>query len=225
MTDLESRLRTSKPNPPDPPDEFVGSVKRALSAPSSESGGPAHARRRTMLAIAVSLIAAFAVGYFAAPSSGGESGQTVALQTLNAAYGVSVDLPSGWTGRIYNEQPAESPKVYLQFANFALPDLDDDLATNAARVMPSDGVIASLFEVDSTGGPPVTDMSDGVRLSERDFGGSIEGVAPDHAVARVFLQTEHRTFMLLAQFGERPVPPDVLEELNAVLATLDVKPT
>jgi hypothetical protein len=82
-----------------------------------------------------------------------------------AGFGVSIDLPGGWDGRVYSRPlapPAALPPgagepllripaasggaATLHAANFALPDHTGDFGTGATAKMPADGVFLALVE-------------------------------------------------------------------------------
>ena len=60
-----------------------------------------------------------------------------------AAYGIEVQLPSGWDGRIYRRSGADPT---LHAANFRLPPADGDFGSGATAHMPPGGVLLVLKE-------------------------------------------------------------------------------
>jgi hypothetical protein len=63
--------------------------------------------------------------------------------TRISGYGISVDLPPGWEGRLYR-RPGGLP--ILHAGSFPLPEDDGDFATGAAASMPPGGVVTALLE-------------------------------------------------------------------------------
>ncbi len=63
-----------------------------------------------------------------------------------AAYGISIDLPRGWHGRIYRRAGAQAT---LHAANFALPSDDGDFGSGALAHMPEHGVFLALKEYEA----------------------------------------------------------------------------
>jgi hypothetical protein len=60
-----------------------------------------------------------------------------------AAYGISLELPRGWDGRIYR-RPGASPTLHA--ANFQLPPDDADFGSGATGRMPPGGIFVALKE-------------------------------------------------------------------------------
>jgi hypothetical protein len=60
-----------------------------------------------------------------------------------AAYGISLELPRGWDGRIYRRPGASST---LHAANFQLPPDDADFGSGATGRMPPGGIFLVLKE-------------------------------------------------------------------------------
>jgi hypothetical protein len=60
-----------------------------------------------------------------------------------AAYGISLELPRGWDGRIYRRHDA-SPTLHA--ANFQLPEDDADFGSGATGRMPPGGIFLALKE-------------------------------------------------------------------------------
>jgi hypothetical protein len=60
-----------------------------------------------------------------------------------AAYGLEIDLPRGWEGRIYRRSGAEPT---LHAASFGLPIRDADFGSSATERMPQGGVFLALKE-------------------------------------------------------------------------------
>jgi len=227
--DLEKLLRESRPAVPTPRPEATERAEALALAELPRARERAwrlrlpRVTRRPALALAAAA-AAIAIGIgigLAAGSSPSSAG--VRLEgTLTPSLGVSVDLPAGWTGRIYNAQPASAPtSATVQLADLALPPDDDDTATKAAQQMGPDDVLIILLE--STGSktgftyPP---LAAPLRISDSDFLPAFEGVSDSHAFARRLFSTHGRRFMLWVQFGQKPAPSSVVARANRVLETM-----
>ena len=63
-----------------------------------------------------------------------------------AAYGISLELPRGWDGRIYRRTGA-SPTLHA--ANFQLPAEDADFGSGATGRMPYGGIFLALKEYEA----------------------------------------------------------------------------
>jgi hypothetical protein len=59
------------------------------------------------------------------------------------AYGIAIELPRGWDGRIYR-RPGADPTLHA--ANFALPSDDADFGSGALAHMPEHGAFFALKE-------------------------------------------------------------------------------
>jgi hypothetical protein len=57
------------------------------------------------------------------------------------AYGIAIDLPRGWDGRVYRRPGAEPT---LHAANFELPRSDGDFGSGATARMPDRGIFIAL---------------------------------------------------------------------------------
>jgi hypothetical protein len=170
------------------------------------------------------MAAAFALGLLAAPSTGRTAGK-VAIESVGPNYGLTVQLPTGWSGRIYNEQPGGSaPAGYVQAANFRLPANDDDVGTAAAATMKPHDVLIILLESLGDGGLDFNPLGSPLVITRADFGPATEGVPSDHALARTFVSAAGRRFVVSVQFGSRAVSDDQLTRVNDVLSTLRIQP-
>jgi hypothetical protein len=176
--------------------------------------------RRFILAIAVA--SAFGGGLWLATSSRGSAAQ------LGPSYGVSLELPSGWTGRIYNASQGTGRSLAdLQAGSFQAAD-DEDLVKDAARAAevmePSDALIllweaggsVSRSDYEQLLGPPQIGTDD-VRVQ-------LEGFPSTHAVGQLFFTTKGRRFDLMVEFGSLSPDSAQLHRVNRVLETLAIEP-
>jgi hypothetical protein len=225
--DFDLTLRRLRPQIPAASDRALQeALERIRGRPATERQRVVSRRGALIAVLAmVALGAAFAVGLVVAPSSSGTTG-SVSLRSIHTDYGLSLTLPSGWSGRIYNEQPAGSPiAANLQAGNFPLPAEDDDVGTSAAKVMHPDSVLLILWEALGTGGGfHYQKLSGPPQLAPQDSTVPLEGFPPDHALARIFFETAGRKFELIAEFGQSRLTPALLDEANGVLKTLAITP-
>ena len=223
--DLEPTLRRVRPEIPASDSAQEEVLQRILGPSTTKGRRPSRQAALIASAAALALGAAFAGGLLAAPSSSGAPGE-VALHSTQAGYGLSLSLPSGWSGRIYNEQPAGSAfAANLQAGNFALPANDDDVGTEAAKLMGSDSVFLILWEALGPGGGfHYRKLTGAPQLAPQDFGVPLEGFPPDHALGRTFFETGGRKFEVIAELGRPEVSAAQLDEVNGVLKTLVITP-
>lgn len=177
-------------------------------------------RRGLLLVVAV---AAFAGGLWLSTASGDSTSST-----LGPDLGVSLELPSGWIGRIYDiDRGAGPPLAALQAGSFASasdPDIlkDDDVATRASEAMGSGDVLILLWETLRGGGFDYEPLTGSPRIGQTDLGTALEGFPSTHAVARRFFTTRNRFFDLMVEFGTVTPGPLEIQRVNRVLRTLVV---
>jgi hypothetical protein len=197
-------------------------ARESSRAAATGLGGWRWRRAAVAAAAMLALAAAFAGGALFAPGADAPAGAVV-LQGIQPGYGVSLELPAGWSGRVVNEQTAGTPPAaYVQAASFELPANDDDVGSAAAATMGRDDVLIVLLEALSSGGADFERLAGAPQISRADFGAAIAGVPPDHALARVLFTTAGRRFVLSVQFGNQHPSDTELRRVNAVLVTLRI---
>jgi hypothetical protein len=181
-------------------------------------------RRLSTKVLAGAVGGAIAVGFSAGLWVATSSGKTTT--TIGPSYGVSLDLPNGWTGRVYNEQPTGTqPAANLQAGSFVLPRGDDDTGTKAAAAMRRQDFLIIMWEAFGRGGGfDYRPQSSAPQLTPEDSVSMLEGFPPTHALARLFFSTQGREFELIVEFGTPSADPGQLERANRVLETLRVEP-
>ena len=192
---------------------------------SGESQRVGRLRRPIILTFVAATVAlAFVGGFLLAPNAGRTAGKVV-IENLTPTYGVSLALPAGWSGRIYNEQPSGlAAAAFLQAGNFQLPSNDDDVGSaGAAAMTPNDVFVVLLESLGNAGGFDYRPLSGPPAITRADFGPATEGVPSDHAFARIFFTSVGRRFVLSAQFGSRSVSDEQLRNVNDVLSTLAIQ--
>lgn len=187
--------------------------------------GAARRQRFVLLPIAAALVA---IGVGIAVSVRTSTSSASILQgALTPKLGVRVELPAGWSGKIYNDQPtAGSRAAFVHVANFALPPGDDDFGTKATSRMRATSVLIVLLETpksDTKSGFHYARLTAPLSVSRSDFLPLFQGVPPTHAFARRLFSVQGRRFMLWVQFG-RKEPGALLAETNAVLRTIQIAP-
>jgi len=143
---------------------------------------------------------------------------------LLSGYGITVDLPPGWEGLIYQRDQGDPT---LHAGNFVLPQGDSDFATLAIAAMPASGVLLVLtqYELSNAGTglfahaglpAPVPERA----LRRRAF----TRLQPLRLGVQRFCTVSGRPFCLYVVVGTDPDPGSLLGQANAVLSTVDVKP-
>jgi hypothetical protein len=152
----------------------------------------------------------------AAPGPAG----TIAASTTVNGHGISVRLPTGWTGVVY-QRVGGLP--ILHAGSFRLPPVDgDDGALRAVRRMrPSDVLLVMLEYRPSQTHFPNRALP--LRLRRSEFGAPVEGMPWSHAFARIEFSTARRSFDLWIEFGSKHASPTAIRAADRVLATLRVR--
>ena len=148
-------------------------------------------------------------------SSGRPSVRTI------SGYGLSIDLPPGWHGRIFRRSPQYA--IALDAATVPLPPADDDLFDQTALRMSAHDL---YLHPDDIGQAPHLPMREAawqiaeppLQLQRSDLGNFPVRFAA-FAVRPVVVR--RRLIQLDAGFGSMPTDP-MLARLNAVLGTLNV---
>jgi hypothetical protein len=147
-----------------------------------------------------------------------------------AGYGLRVDLPEGWDGRIRGPAGV-SFGPHLHAANFELPEPDDDVASAARGGMNEGQVTIVVIDVTTALARDVRGPQDRyepielpVSIRAEDFTDRVEAVDPDHASARRQFSVEGRSLEVRVEFGTDPAPDPLVAEANTVLSTLSVEP-
>ncbi len=162
-------------------------------------------------------------------------------------YGISLDLPGGWDGRLYSRPLVEPPVLppglgqpffrtpaarggaaTLHIANFTLPVKTGDFGTAATAAMPADGVFAALVEYQPGQGLEARKglfEPQGVPapLTARDFDPrTMLRASPGQAGLQRFFSIGNRPLCLYAVLGSARGAEARLYELNGALASLQI---
>jgi hypothetical protein len=196
----------------------------ALAVVESVTKLAGNSKRIAMLAV---IACALALGLWFATGSRG-SGAT----SLGPRFGVSLDLPNGWIGRIYDGNRGTAPVMAdLQAGSFAagdslelLKDKSSDTWVTAAEAMGPDDILVLLWETAGSGGFDYQPLAGSPHIAASDLGSAFEGFPSDHAVGRQFFATGGRMFDLMVEFGRLSPDREQLDRANEVLTTLRIEP-
>ncbi|HEY3209296.1 MAG TPA: hypothetical protein VGL18_05820 [Actinomycetota bacterium] len=142
-----------------------------------------------------------------------------------SGYGIAVDLPSGWEGRIY-KRPEGDPTLHA--GNFPLPVEDGDFGSRALAAMGSGGAFLVVTEYEQSLGRrglfapeapaplPATSELDAWALLRVRLG--------QFGIQR-FMTIGGRPFCVYLVVGTVPSPSGLLAEANVVLRSLSIVPT
>jgi hypothetical protein len=181
-------------------------------------------RRIVILVVGVCALAA---GLWLVTASRGSG-----ASSLGPRYGVSLELPNGWIGRIYDGNRGTAPVLAdLQAGSFPAGDSPDLLKDNnsdtwvtAAEAMNPDDILILLWETAGSGGFDYQPLAGSPQISTSDLGTAFEGFPSNHAVGRRFFTTGGRMFDLMVEFGRLSPDREQLDLANEVLTTLRIDP-
>ena len=134
-------------------------------------------------------------------------------------YGISVELPDGWEGRIYRRDEGDRT---LHAANFPLPSEDGHFGPTARPSLGAPGVFIALTEYGRDAAGTALFAARGVPR--------LRGVVPDprgllrtlpgQAGVQRFFTAAGRAFCVYVVVGKRPSPERLVGRADAVLRTL-----
>lgn len=169
-------------------------------------------------------IAGVAAALALAACAGGSTLQSDQSQyrTLSR-YGLTIELPAGWHGRIRRFSPDTAP--VLSAANFALPAQDDGVGTKAQRLLSTGRIYIAITDL----GKPGPHLQRGrwanvtlpVSVGPRDLG-AFEGLSVPSLATRWVIVRRHALLVQVA-FGQPNPPEAAWTRANAVLARFKVK--
>jgi hypothetical protein len=156
-----------------------------------------------------------------------------------AAYGLRVELPRTWEGRVYRRvgplrhsghpeaygHPDASVNPVLHLANFALPPARGDFGTGAVERMGPAHVFICLLEYDrEEAGRPLFASVGVPRPQLGDFAASaLQRLVPGQLGCQRFFTEHGRPLCLYVVLGSRRHAAELVAEADAVLAGLEIQ--
>lgn len=145
-----------------------------------------------------------------------------------SGYGISIDLPAGWEGRLHRDQPSHGMHTtpVLHAGNFPLPRDPNTFGTSILMVMPPDAVFLVLVEYDPADAREGLFAHSGLprfRLDELDPR-AVQVGREDLAGRQRFFTVSGRTFCLYLVIGREGSMADELASARSVLSTLRIEP-
>ncbi len=119
-------------------------------------------------------------------------------------YGVHVDLPSGWDGRIYSRDVGGQARAAVHAATFPLPGQRGDFGAGAVETMGDGDVFVVLLEYDpaQTGQPLFQAQSQPAAFSPGAYSPNmLQRAIAGQAGAQAFFAAGGRAFCLYAVLG------------------------
>lgn len=178
--------------------------------------------RLPVVLLTTALLAAAACGSSGEVRMGGERTEVPEPTEAISGYGLSLELPDGWDGRIYEN---ETGLRVLQAANIRLVERDDDVGSESLRLMRSDGILIALWYWPDW--PPADQETDldpamlPLQFSRSDFGDFEGARAPATAMRSVTVEGE--LVQVVASFGVGSPSDEAVAQANSVLATLRIR--
>lgn len=138
-------------------------------------------------------------------------------------HGLTMDLPTGWEGRIY-QRPEATP--ILHAANFGLPPVDGDFASGAVGAMPEDGVLIVLaqYQLSLSGQGLFRPGSLPIPMAAMAFRArAMQRRVPGRLGLQRFFTVQTRPFSLYVVTGTKPSRGELVDRANRVLSTLVIE--
>lgn len=142
--------------------------------------------------------------------------------------GLTVELPTGWEGRIRGElvvQDGANRRTVAQFANFPLPASADDFGADIATEMRPGDVFVVLFEYEpeSTAQPLFAAVGP-PRITAADFDrAAVQHGLPGQSALQRFFQSGGRAFSAYVVVGSHLDRADAVVPVNDLLSSLAVR--
>lgn len=155
------------------------------------------------------------------------------------AEGVSVSLPTGWEGEVYNRAPvadgrslsgptgdAEVARNVVHLANFALPAERGDFGSGAVEIMNTANLLVILFEhgPESVDTPLFARSGVPVLTPDEFHPQQMQRTLTGQSGRQIFFNVSGRAFCLYVVLGSHRARHTLVPQVNAVLASLDIQP-
>jgi hypothetical protein len=143
---------------------------------------------------------------------------------------IRIDLPTGWEGEVYRTsavpQAEGTNRAVLHAATFPLPAERGDYGGGAVETMRSDDIFLSLFEFEpASAGKVLFAAGRPDHLDPDDFSTStLQRLIPGQSGVQRFFSERGRAFCLYVVLGSHASRRALVEEVNRLLATLEVDP-
>lgn len=159
--------------------------------------------------------------------------------------GVTVGLPTGWEGEIFNRAPAgggrslqgpdtepsasndeEVARNVIHVANFALPAERGDFGSGAVELMSTGAVLVILFEhgPESVDAPLFASSGVPVLAAEEFHPQQMQRTLQGQSGRQIFFNAAGRAFCLYVVLGSHRQREVLVPLVNEVLASLDIEP-
>jgi hypothetical protein len=157
--------------------------------------------------------------------------------TTIARDGVTVDLPTGWEGRLYRRSDTQPPPglralpgeylpLVLHAANFALPADAGDYGGGAVETMGRNDILVVLveFEPGSAGRGIFTETRLPVLVPDEFDPNALQRTLPGQSGTQHFLHTAGRAFCLYVVLGSHALRGVLVREANRLVGGITIAP-
>jgi hypothetical protein len=152
-----------------------------------------------------------------------------------SAYGLAVDVPSGWEARIRRHRIAPQPDgdgfrahPVLHAADFVLPEERGDFGSGAVETMgPSEAFIALIEYDPSSAGTALfsSNVAMPLRVGADDFSTQqLQRTIRGQAGTQTFFVDGGRAFCLYVVLGSMANRHDTVPRVNAILSAIEITP-
>ena len=148
-----------------------------------------------------------------------------------SAYGLAVDVPSGWEARIRRLAPAGDgfrAHPVLHAADFALPEERGDFGSGAVEKLGPSQAFIALIEYDpSSAGTALfsSNVAWPLQVGIDDFSThQLQRTIRGHAGTQRFLVDGGRAFCLYVVLGSMASRHHAVPRVNAILSTIEIEP-
>lgn len=147
------------------------------------------------------------------------------MATLNG-YGVTVDLPAGWDGRIYTRDVGGAARAAVHAATFPLPAQRGDFGAGAVEMMGGGDVFVVLLEYDpaQTGQPLFQAQSQPAAFSPGAYSPNVlQRAIAGQAGAQAFFAAGARAFCLYVVLGRYRNRDELAAVANEVIGAIHIE--
>lgn len=143
-----------------------------------------------------------------------------------AAFGMAVQLPAAWDGRMYRRAADDGEETYpvLHAATFPLPGDRGDYGSGAVDVMGRDDVFVALREFDPASARTPLFANDGMpRLRPQDFSPQmLQRPMHGQSGCQRFFRLGRRPFCLYVVLGNHARRVPLVRRANELIAGLEI---
>ncbi len=142
-------------------------------------------------------------------------------------FGLSIDLPIGWDGRLYSRDDGASARAALHAATFPLPNERGDFGSGAVELMGRNDVLVVLLEYDraQTAQPLFAGQGAPAALDPAAFSpGALQRSRPGQAGAQAFFSAAGRAFCLYVVLGNFAARDGLVALANQVVGAIRIHP-